>query len=169
MARPVREAGDRPRDKSEYRDFTVHPVYVCPTPFRVWMAWTRAGSRPSLLFVSLASSSGFVWLASRDPPLLLVFHVHRPPCSLLLSLPCNSLPFLSPLCAFAPPSSGSSFFPRRSQRLPFLGRVPVLTVALHPSPCRFVSVSPTRPIHPGPPLTLRRFPLLIQSRLTARR
>lgn len=53
---------------------------------------------PLLLFVSLAGSSGFVWLASRDPPLLLVFLVRRPRrvFAVSFSLARASLPLSSP-------------------------------------------------------------------------
>lgn len=53
------------------------------------------------------------------------------------SSPCS--PFLSPLHAFSLAHSLDE-----DGTPTFLGRVPVLTVALHPSPRRFASVSPTQ-------------------------
>ena len=128
------------------------------------MAWTRAGFSSLLLFVSLTSSSGFVWLARKILRFFLfsssvvfsVFAVSLPPrvpCS------CSSLSLSISLSLFLPDSSDEG------NALPFLDRVPVLTVALHPSARRFASVSPfSRRFRPSSRKRdpVRRFPLLIQ-------
>ena len=87
------------------------------------------------------------------------------------SSPCSLFPSLPVYRAVAPLSlsiSLSLFLPDSSDEgnaLPFLDRVPVLTVALHPSARRFASVSPfSRRFRPSSRKRdpVRRFPLLIQ-------
>lgn len=114
--------------EQEPRDFTAHLVYTFALHLFVEAGWPGLGLVLVPLTLRLARRllSGFVRLASRDPPLLLVFLVRRPlrgvrPLSLPPTRPSQRAHF-----AFPPPCSS------------------VPTVALHPSPRRFVLPSSRR-------------------------
>lgn len=94
-------------------DFMEHPANIHPTSFRAWMTWTWADSL--LSYSSLASSSGFVRLVSRDS---FPFYFPRLPWSPFL--------FASPLFrfffsyAFLLPPAFPSLFLHRYKHLSFL-------------------------------------------------